>query len=398
MPLTDVTVRNAKPRAKPYKLFDERGLYLLVDTKGGRWWRLKYRFENREKLLSLGTYPDTVLRRARERRDEARRQLADGADPSAVRKAERASLENTFEGVAREYLELQRKKLESRTHGKKLAWFEQHVFPFIGRHPVHKLQAPELLEMLRRVEKRGNHETAHRIRSGCGNVFRYAIATGRATRDPMADLRGALAPVVTTNRAAITDPARIGELLRSIDGYKGQPTTAAALKLAPLLFVRPGELRGAEWEEFTLTGQAEWRIPADRMKMGEEHIVPLATQAVAILSELEPLTGHGGRYVFPSLRGAHRPISANTVNFALRNMGYAAEEMTGHGFRAMASTLLNEQGFPPDVIELQLAHAERDEVRAAYNRSKRISERRKMMQAWADYLDGLRNAGPHGAR
>ena len=390
MPLTDAAVRAAKPRQKAYKLFDERGLYLLVDPKGGRWWRFKYRVDGREKLLSLGTFPDTPLKRAREKRDDARRQVADGVDPSAARQARRASLENTFEGIAREHLELQRKKLDARTHVKKLAWFERHVFPYLGRLPIAKITAPELLSVLRRVEGKGKHETAHRIRSGCGGVFRYAIATGRAERDPTGDLRGALAPVVTRNRSAITDPTKIGALLRAIDIYSGQPATEAALKLAPLVFVRPGELRSAEWQEMTLTGvNPEWRIPAARMKMGQEHIVPLSRQAVAVLDALEPIYG-GGRYVFPSLRGGHRPLSANTVNFALRALGYSGEDMTGHGFRAMASTLLNEQGFPPDVIELQLAHAERNEVRAAYNRAQRIAERRKMMQSWADYLDALK--------
>lgn len=277
MPLTDVAVRSARPRHKAFKLFDERGLYLLIDCSGGRWWRFKYRIDGREKLLSLDTFPDTPLKRAREKRDEARRLVADGVDPSAVRQSGRANLENTFEGIAREHLALQRKKLGTRTFDKKMAWFEQHVFPFVGRLPITKVTAPELLGMLRRVEARGNHETAHRMRSGCGGVFRFAIATGRAERDPTADLRGALAPVVTRNRSAITDPLRIGALLRAMDIYNGQPATTAALRLAPLVFVRPGELRGAEWQEITLTGhQPEWRIPLARMKMGEEHVVPLS--------------------------------------------------------------------------------------------------------------------------
>jgi integrase len=361
-----------------------------VDSSGGKWWRFKYRIDGREKLISLGTYPDTQLKRAREKREEARSLVADGQDPGVHRKAQRSAQADTFEAIAREHLALQAKKLDARTLGKKVAWFEQHVFPWVGRLPIRKVGAPDLLALLRRVEAKGKHETAHRIRSGCGNVFRFAISTGRADRDPSADLRGALAPVVTTNRAALTDPARIGQLLRSIDGYSGQPATEAALKLAPLVFVRPGELRAAEWSEMALAGaHPEWRIPAERMKMGEEHLVPLSRQAVDVLRNLEPITG-GGRYVFPSLRGGHRPLSSNTINVSLRAMGYAADEMSGHGFRAMASTMLNEQGFPPDVIELQLAHAERNEVRAAYNRAKRLPERRQMMQAWADYLDALR--------
>ena len=392
MALTDAAVRSAKPKEKPYKLFDGRGLYLLVDPKGGRWWRLKYRIDGREKLLSLGTYPDTNLRRAREKRDEARSLIADQKDPSALRQAERSNRANTFEGVAREFLEAQRKKLGRRTFLKKEACLERYVFPFIGRHPIRKIAAPELLALIRRVEESSRHETAHRIRALCSAVFRYAIASSLADRDPAVDLRGALAPIVTTNRAALTDPRKVGNLLRAIEVYVGQPTTAAALKLAPLTFVRPGELRGAEWKEFHFDGEKpEWRIPGSRMKMGQEHVVPLSRQAVEILSEIHQVSG-GGRYVFPSLRGAHRPISSNTINMALRSMGFAREEMTAHGFRAMASTLLNEQGFAPDVIELQLAHQERNEVRAAYNRATRLAERRNLMQAWADYLSALRSA------
>ncbi|MDR2214633.1 MAG: integrase arm-type DNA-binding domain-containing protein [Nevskiaceae bacterium] len=393
MSLTDVAVRNAKPGSKPRKLFDERGLYLLVDPKGGKWWRLKYRIDGREKLLSLGTYPDTNLKRAREKRDEARTQIADGTDPASVRRAQRIAQANTFEAIAKEHTALRAKKLHAQTSGTKVARFETYVFPYIGRQPIRKISAPDILTVLRRIEAKGKNETAHRIRANIGAVFRYAIATGRAERDPTTDLRGALAPVIVTNRAAITDPARIGQLLRAIDAYCGQPATEAALKLAPLVFVRPGELRAAEWREFDINGkEPTWRIPGARMKMDDEHIVPLSRQAVRILRAIEPVTG-GGRYVFPSLRGGHRPLSSNTINVALRSMGYSNTEMTGHGFRAMASTLLNEQGFPPDVIELQLAHAERNEVRAAYNRAKRIPERRKMMQAWADYLDGLKAGG-----
>jgi integrase len=262
------------------------------------------------------------------------------------------------------------------------------LFPRIGRRPIREVTPPELLAALRKIEARGHHETAHRAKQKCGQVFRYAIATGRAERDISADLRGALVPVVSRNHASLTDPAEVGALLRAIDGYEGQPITAAALKLAPLVFVRPGELRGARWAEFDLDG-AEWRIPAERMKMGEQHIVPLARQTVTILRELKALTSFG-EYVFPSLLTLTRPMSNNTINTALRRLGYTKEQMTGHGFRSMASTLLNEHGFPPDVIEPQLAHAERNKVRAAYNKAQRLVERRKMMQAWADYLDGLR--------
>jgi integrase len=390
MSLTETAIKTAKPAAKPYKLFDEKGLYLLVSPRGGRLWRLKYRVAGREKLLAIGIYPDLSLAKARERRDEARRLLVDQIDPSARKKAERMADANTFEGIAREWLELQRHGLSEKTFLRKLGWLEDFLFPYLGRHPIAKITAPDLLAALKRIEARGFHETAHRARSTASNVLRYAVASGRAERDISVDLRGALAPVITTNRAAITVPAHIGQLLRSIYLYRGQRTTECALKLAPLLFVRPTELRAAEWSEFHLEAEfPEWRIPASRMKMAEEHIVPLPHQAIAILRDLEPITSNG-RYVFPSLRGAHRPISENTVNFALRSMGYSGEQITGHGFRAMASTCLNEQGFPPDVIELQLAHSERNEVRAAYNRAKRISERRAMMQSWANYLDKLR--------
>jgi integrase len=333
-----------------------------IRPNGGRLWRLKYRVAAREKLLAIGVYPDVSLAKARERRDEARRLLVNQVDPNAREKAERQAQSSTFEVVAREWLELQRPDLTPKTFAKKLGWFEDFLYPYIGRHPIAQITSPDLLAALKRIEARGHRETAHRARSSAGNVLRYAIATGRAERDISADLRG-------------------------------QPTTESALQLAPLLFVRPGELRAAEWVEFSLDAEhPHWRIPGSRMKMGEEHRVPLARQAIAILREIGPVTG-GGRYVFPSLRGGHRPISENTINIALRSMGYSGEQITGHGFRAMASTCLNEQAFPPDLIELQLAHGERNEVRAAYNRAKRIPERRSMMQAWADYLDRLRCEG-----
>jgi integrase len=390
MALTDTAIKAAKPAAKPYKLFDERGLYLLVDPRGARLWRLKYRVDGREKLLAIGAYPDLSLAKARERREEARGLLNQQIDPGARKKAERVAQADTFESIAREWLALQKRGLAEKTFLRKLGWFEDFLFPYLGRHPIAKITVPDLLAALKRIEARGMRETAHRARSTASNVFRYAVATGRAERDITTDLRGALAPVVTTHRAAITVPVQIGQLMRTIYAYRGQRPTEAALKLAPLFFVRPTELRAAEWPEFDLSAEhPEWRIPASRMKMAEEHIVPLADQAMAILRDLVPITGDG-RYVFPSLRGANRPLSENTVNFALRSMGYSGDQITGHGFRAMASTCLNEQGFPPDVIELQLAHAERNEVRAAYNRAKRIPERRAMMQSWANFLDKLR--------
>jgi integrase len=327
-------------------------------------------------------------RTARERRDEARRLIAANVDPSAKRQAEQAARSDTFEAIAREYLDLKAKILSPRTYEKKLGRFEAFAFPYLGKLPITSIAAPQLLAALRRIEERGKHETAHRVRAECGEVFRYAIATGRAERDPTADLRGALAPVVVRNHAAITEPIKIGQLLRAIDGYYGHPATEYALRLLPLVFVRPGELRAAEWSEFNLE-TAEWRIPGSRMKMREPHIVPLSRQAIALLRDLHPLTG-SARYLFPSLRGGDRPISNNTLNASLRRLGYTGDEMVSHGFRSMASTCLNEQGWHPDLIELQLAHAERNKVRAAYNRATRLNERRKMMQAWADYLGTLR--------
>ena len=389
--LTETQVRAAKPREKPYKLFDERGLYMLINRDGSRWWRFKYSFEGREKLLSLGVYSDVPLKRAREKRDEARRQVADGVDPSAKRKAEKAALADTFEAVTREYLEMKRKALAQATADKRLSRFEAFLFPRLGNRPISKITPPEFLDALRRVERHGKNETAHRLRSESGQIFRYAIATGRAERDITANLRGALMPVVVKNHASITDPAGIAQLLRAIDGYQGrQQTTEAALKLAPLVFVRPGELRAAWWEEINMDA-AEWRIPAARMKMRDAHIVPLSRQAVTILRELAPVTGPSG-YIFPGLRDSNRPMSNNALTAALRSMGYTGDEMTWHGFRSLASTALNEQGFPTDVIELQLAHKERNEVRAAYNKAQRLDERRKMMQSWADYLDRLKSS------
>ena len=386
--LSDTRVRAAKPREKAYKLYDERGLFLFVTPTGGRLWRLKYRVRDREKLISLGAYPDVGLKRAREKRDEARKLLADGVDPSAERQERRTALLETFEGVAEEWLELQSKSLAAETISILGTRLKSALYPYLGSRPITAITAQELLGALRRIEARGRHETAHRVRALAGRVLRYAVATGRAQHDVAADLKEALAPVKSRNFASVTEPVRVGELMRAIDGYTGHPVTALALKLAPLVFVRPGELRAAEWTEFDLLA-AEWRIPGARMKMGDPHIVPLSRQALAILRELEPLA-RGGRYLFPSLRTRDRPMSNNTINAALRRLGYTSQEQTGHGFRTMASTLLNEQGFPPDVIELQLAHSERNKVRAAYNKAQRLSERRKMMQAWADYLDGLR--------
>jgi integrase len=388
--LTDTKIKAAKPKEKPYKLFDERGLFILVYPNGKRGFRFRYRFSGREKLISFGTYPDTTLKLARQKREDARQLLAADVDPSAVRLSQKLAEADTFEIIAREWLGAGcpggRHGVNGDTASQLRHRLTKYVFPYLGRWPIVDVSAPELLKVLRRIEANGNHETAHRCRSLCSRIFRYAIATGRAERDPAADLQGALAPTKATSFAAITDPKRIGGLLRAIDGYQGQPTVVAALKLAPLVFVRPGELRGAQWSEID---GVEWRIPAARMKMGREHIVPLSKQAVAILDELEPLTG-SGRLLFPSLRTTSRPISDNTLNAALRRLGFDKDEMTAHGFRSMASTRLNELGFDPDVIEAQLAHVDGNSVRRIYNRAEYLKRRQTMMQAWADYLDGLK--------
>ena len=384
--LTEARLRSARPKARPYKLRDGMGLYLLVTPSGAKQWRLRYTLAGRESMVSLGTYPATSLKAARAKRGSLRGALEAGRDPAAERRAERDSRSNTFESIAREWLAKQ--PFAPKTMKKAVWTFEDLLFPYIGARPVSALTAPELLGVFRRLERRGKHETAHRAKQRVGQVVRYAIASGRAERDPTADLRGALAPVTVTNRAAITDPREVAQLLRALHGYRGHPVVEAALKLAPLVFVRPGELRAAEWTEIDLDA-AEWRIAAHRMKMRQQHLVPLADQAVAILRDIRPLTGRG-RYVFPSPRSAERPLSDNAITAALRRMGYSGDQMSWHGFRAMASTLLNETGYPPDVIELQLAHQERNEVRAAYNRAQRLDERRRMMQSWADYLDGLR--------
>jgi integrase len=390
LPLTDTSIQAAKRREKPYKLFDERGLYLLVTPRGGLWWRFRYQFEGREKLLSLGTYPDVPLKRARAKREEARTLVADGTDPSESRKAAKAAHSTDFRSVAEGWLKLQEKVLQrdslSRIRDRLQIW----IFPHVGRRPIGAIEAPDLLACFRLIEARNRHETAHRARADCGRVFRFAIAAGLAKRDPTADLKGALAPVKITHFAAITNPADVGQLLRAIDGYSGQSSVEIALKLAPYLFVRSGELRNAEWSEIHLE-TAEWRIPATKMKMRRPHIVPLSRQALALLLQLQPHTT-GGRYLFPTLQDPQRPMSENTLNAALRRMGYTTKQMTAHGFRSMASTLLNEKGVHPDLIELQLAHKERNETRGAYNRAERLQERRKMMQQYANYLDQLRSA------
>lgn len=390
MKLTATQIKNAKPREKPYKLSDGEGMYLLVAAKGGKSWRLKYRIDGKEKLLSLGVYPEVSLRDARERRADARKAVAAGIDPSAKKQAEKRAqtAADTFEAVAREWIDARRGEWSVSNKHQVTRRLERDAFPWIGQTKVHELEPPEVLQMLRRIEGRGAIETAHRVKQLVGQVMRFAVATGRAQRDPTPDLQGALKTRRVRRYASIINPGEIGPLLRDIDGYAGQYATRCALQLAPMVFVRPGELRKAEWGEFDLEG-GEWRIPASRMKMEAPHIVPLATQAVDILRDLKPLTGRG-RYVFPGTRSNDRPMSENTINAALRRLGYDKDQMTGHGFRSMASTRLNEQGWNRDAIERQLAHAERDNVRAAYNYAEHLAERRRMMQVWADYLESLK--------
>ena len=393
MPLTDTAVRNAKPGEKTARLYDERGLYLEVSPKGGKWWRLKYRFEGKEKRLSVGVYPDISLKAARARRDEARALLAEGVDPGEHRKAVKAakadSAANSYEVIAREWHAKHTATLNPEHAERILRRQERDLFPWVGQIPITDVTAPVLLESLRRIEGRGAIQTAHRALGDCGQIFRYAVATGRAERDPTPDLRGALSSYRTEHFAAVTDPERLAELLRIMDGYEGTLTVRCALRLAPLVFVRPGELRQAQWTDIDLD-TAEWRYIVT--KTNTQHIVPLSMQAVAILRELTPLTGRG-RYVFPSARNPRgdRPMSENTVNAAMRRLGIPKDEMSGHGFRAAARTILDEVlGFRPDFIEHQLAHAVRDPNGRAYNRTAHLPDRRKMMQAWADYLDAIK--------
>jgi integrase len=389
--LTDTALKSAKAREKPYKLSDEKGLFVQVNPNGSKWWRLAFRFDGKQQLLSLGVYPDVSLRIARDKRDEARRLLASGINPAFHRKVEKTQravrAANSFEAVAVEWFAKFSPNWKLSHSSKIKRRLERDIYPWIGARPIAEITPPELLAVLRRIENRGAIETAHRAHQNCGQIFRYAIATGRAERDPSADLRGAIPPAETRHHPSITDPKGIGELLRAIRGYRGSLVTACALGLAPLTFVRPAELRHAEWSEIDLDN-AEWRIPGPKMKMKSPHIVPLSRQAVQILRDLHPLTG-SGHYVFPGVRSNKRPMSENTVNAALRRLGYAKDEMTGHGFRSMASTLLNEQGWNGDAIERQLAHQERDDIRAAYNYAEHLPLRRKMMQEWADYLDKL---------
>lgn len=387
MPLTNASVKAAKPRSKPYKLADAQGLYLMVSPTGARYWRLKYRYGGKEKLLALGVFPEISLSDARDAKETARSLLRAGTDPGTQRKADRAraaqSASNAFEAVAREWVE-KRGGIWKRSHAARvLGSLEANVFPALGAKPVHEISAREMLDVLRTIERRDALDVASRVAQRCSNVFRYAIQTDRATMNPAAELRGALKTRKVVHRPALAR-SELPAFFTKLKGYDGRPETLLAIRLLMLTFVRPGELRGAQWEEFDFE-RAEWRLPPERMKMGEEHIVPLSDQALAVLEELKPITGWGP-LLFPGISDPRKPISANTILFALYRMGYH-KRATSHGFRALASTCLNELGWRPDVIERQLAHAERNKVRAAYNRAQFLEERRKMMQAWADFLE-----------
>jgi len=406
MPLTDTAIRTRKPGPKPIRMSDGGGLYLLLQPSGGRWWRWDYRrpVTGKPNTLSFGTYPEVGLAEARALRDDARKLRAKNVDPGEQRKADKVASEeraaNSFESLAREWLAVRAFEWTERQHEKERKRLEKHVFPWIGHLPIADIGVAEVRPLIERVAKRGHLEQAHRIRFQLSRVFKYAVAVERASRDPAADLQAVLPTRRKQNYATITDPAKVAELLRAIDGYAGTFATACALKLAPLLFVRPGELRAAEWSEFDLANPdgSQWIIPPARRKLCRAekenpntppHIVPLSRQALEILEALRPLTGEK-RFLFPGARSAARPMSDNTINAGLRRLGYDKTAMTGHGFRHMATTLLNELGFNPDAIERQMSHKEPG-VRGVYNKATHMPERREMMQAWADYLDSLRD-------
>ena len=392
MPLTDTAIRAIKPTSKTAKYFDGGGLYLEVAPSGGKWWRLKYRFQGKEKRISLGTYPTIGLKEARERREDTKKILANGIDPSAQRQAIKASItsidQDSFEVVTREWFDKHVVNLAPSYSKKVRSLFERQIFPVLGAKPIAEVEPTDVLNAARHVEQTGAIETAHRLIQICGQVFRYAIATGRTKYDVSTGLHAALPKVNVKHMATLTDKKRIGQLLRAIDAYGGFFPVRCALKLAPLLFVRPGELQKAEWAEFDLPA-AEWRLPASKMKMRQRHIVPLSRQALAVLAELQAYTGNG-QFLFPSIRTTTKPIALESMLVAIRSMGFTQDEMTMHGFRGMASTLLNEMGYNRDWIERQLAHGERDHVRAAYNYAEHLPERRRMMQEWADYLEELK--------
>lgn len=402
MPLTDTAIRAIKPAAKPFKVSDAQGLYLLVSPSGSRLWRFKYRFGGKEKLLALGAYPAVSLRDARARRDEARRAVAHGTDPGKQRQADKRRERGqpdaeSFQAIAREWYVHAAKEWTPGHAVTVLARLENDVFPELGKLPLAAIDARSVLAVLRRVEQRGALETAHRIRTVVGQVFAYAIALDLTDRNPAASLAKVLPTPEVRHMAAITDPKQVGGLLRAIDAYTGSDVVRWALQLAPLVFLRPGELRQLEWREVDLD-RAEISIPSERMKLRVPHLVPLSRQATEILTAAKAFTGDG-RYVFPSERTTLRPMSEGAVLAALRRMGFAKAEMSGHGFRAMARTILDEvRGFRPDIIELQLAHAVKDPNGRAYNRTAHLAERVRMMQDWADYLEQLKREGDYQAR
>jgi integrase len=393
MSLTHLKIAAAKPRQKPYKLTDAQQLYLVVQPTGAKLWRMNYRHGGRQKTLHLGTWPALGIADARAKRDEARSKVAGGEDPAAAKRIERltasANAANSFEAVAEEWLGKCEREGRAEITLSKIRWLLRMAYPLIGNRPVSEITPQEALAVLRVIESSGRYESARRMRSVLGRVFRYAIATARAQRDPAADLRGALTTPQVRHLPAITDAKQVGGLLRAMEGYTGHPITAIALRLTPHLFVRPGELRQAEWAEIDEV-VATWKIPAAKMKMRRPHAVPLSRQVLEMLGKLRPLTGHG-RYLFPSFRSSQQAMSENTVNAALRRLGYNQEEMTAHGFRSTAATLLNEMGlWNADAIEKQLAHMDGNMVRRAYTRGEYWAERVRMMQHWSDYLDQLR--------
>jgi integrase len=391
MALTDTAIKTAKPKATAYKLADEKGLYVLV-KKAGKYFRLDYRFAGKRKTLALGVYPEVSLKEAREKRDEARKLISNNLDPVTVKKAKKLELvadgSNTFKAVAVEWCEKMKSKWSADHAGRKWHYIEKDVFPTFAATPIKDITARELLPLLEKIQGRGAIDVAHRVKGICGEIFRYGVYTGRCDRDPTQDIKGVLTPQRNKHMATITDPKGVGGLLRAIDDYQGDFVTKGALKLTPYVMLRPGELRHAEWSEIDL-GKKQWKISAEKMKMGRPHIVPLSNQAVEIFKTMQPITGQG-KYVFPSVRSKDRPMSENTITAALRRMGFTKEEITAHGFRGMASTLLHENGFKSEVIEAQLAHAERNKVKAAYNHAEYLAERAEMMQKWADYLDSLK--------
>lgn len=394
MPLTDTKIRTLKIPEKPIKLADGAGLHLYCSPTGRKYWRMSYSFDNKAKLLSFGEYPGITLQRAREKRMEARRLLDEGIDPGALKKAakeaERAEVTETFRNIAKEWHETRTDAFTEKHRITVMYRLEKFVFPVIGDKHIDRIEPRDILAFVRPIDQQGHNETARRLMQIISQVYRYALIDGRAKRNPASDLSGALRPRRVTHRAAITEPKKVAQLLRTLDNYQGYFPIVCALRLAPLVFVRPGELRAAEWSEFNFEDQ-EWRIPAARMKMKQIHIVPLSKQAVTILEELRPFSG-SGKYLFPSIRTDAKPLSDVTLLDALRRMGYAQDEMCTHGFRSIASTLLNELGYNRDWIERQLAHGERNDVRAAYNYAEYLPQRRKMMQERADYLDTLKNA------